>query len=83
MVKMAKLLVAASVLILAAAVAVVVTEMRGGDEFPWGIHLVTIPAVFLVGLIAGWVMRERQAAEERARAEIASEDRDQRPEARD
>jgi F0F1-type ATP synthase assembly protein I len=75
MAKMAKLLVIASVLILAAAVAVVVTEMRGGDEFPWGIHLVTIPAVFLVGLIAGWVMRERQAAEERAKAEIDTEQR--------
>jgi fluoride ion exporter CrcB/FEX len=70
MAKHPKMLVGASVLLLAAAVAVVVTEMRGGDEFPWGIHLVTIPAVFLVGLIVGWVMRERQAAEERAREEI-------------
>jgi hypothetical protein len=67
---MAKKLVVASVVILAAAVGVVVTEMRGNDEFPWGIHLITIPAVFLLGLIAGWVMRERQAAEERAREEI-------------
>lgn len=63
-----------SIVLLAAATAVVVTEMRGADEFPWGIHLVTIPAVFLLGLIAGWVMRERQAAEERARAEIEKGD---------
>jgi fluoride ion exporter CrcB/FEX len=63
-----------SIVLLAAATAVVVTEMRGADEFPWGIHLVTIPAVFLLGLIAGWVMRERQAADERARAEIEKGD---------
>jgi hypothetical protein len=70
MTKIAKLTLASGLLLLMAAIAVVVTEMRGGDEFPWGIHLVTIPAVFLVGLIVGWVMRERQAAEERAKAEI-------------
>lgn len=62
-----------SLILLGAAIAVVVTEMRGGDEFPWGIHLITIPAVFLVGLIAGWVMRDRQAAEDRARDEIEKE----------
>jgi F0F1-type ATP synthase assembly protein I len=72
---MAKKLVIASVLILVAAVAVVVTEMRGSDEFPWGIHVITVPAVFLVGLIVGWVMRERQAAEERAREEVNAEHR--------
>lgn len=63
-----------SVVLLVAATAVVVTEMRGADQFPWGIHLITIPAVFLLGLIAGWVMRERQAADERARAEIEKGD---------
>ena len=73
MVKTAKVLLIASVMTLAAAIAIVVTEMRGGDEFPWGIHLVTIPAVFLLGLIAGWVMRERQVAEDKARDEINSE----------
>lgn len=78
---MAKKLVIASVVLLVAAVAVVVTEMRGSDEFPWGIHLITIPAVFLVGIIFGWVMRERQAAEERAKQEIEAGGR--RPEARD
>ncbi|MCA8947276.1 MAG: cation acetate symporter, partial [Planctomycetes bacterium] len=68
--KQAIVLTVSSVVLLAASIAVVVLEMRGAEEFPWGIHLVTIPAVFLVGLIAGWVMRERQAAEEKARAEL-------------
>ncbi|MCB9895803.1 MAG: hypothetical protein H6839_15255 [Planctomycetes bacterium] len=63
-------LVALSIALLAGAIAVVVTEMRGADEFPWGIHIITIPAVFIVGLIVGWVLRERQLAEEKARAEI-------------
>lgn len=71
--KQAMILTVCSVVLLAAAIAVVVMEMRGAEEFPWGIHLVTIPAVFLVGLIAGWVMRERQAAEEKARAELEKE----------
>jgi fluoride ion exporter CrcB/FEX len=64
------LLVGLSLALIAGSIAVVVTEMRGDDDFPWGIHLITIPAVFIVGLIAGWVMRERQLADERARAEI-------------
>ncbi|MCA8937269.1 MAG: hypothetical protein KDB68_13805 [Planctomycetes bacterium] len=71
--KQAIILTVSSVVLLAASIAVVVLEMRGAEEFPWGIHLVTIPAVFLVGLIAGWVMRERQAAEEKARAELEKE----------
>ena len=41
------------------------------SDFNWGIHSITIPAVFLLGLIAGWLLRERKAAEERAREEIA------------
>jgi len=41
------------------------------SNFNWGIHSITIPAVFLLGLIAGWLLRERKAAEERAREEIA------------
>ncbi|MCA8911133.1 MAG: hypothetical protein KDB82_05490 [Planctomycetes bacterium] len=71
--KQPMVLTVVSLILLGAAIAVVVTEMRGGDEFPWGIHLITIPAVFLVGLIAGWVMRDRQAAEDRARDEIEKE----------
>ena len=68
--RMLLLLVGLSLALIAGSIAVVVTEMRGDDDFPWGIHLITIPAVFIVGLIAGWVMRERQLADERARAEI-------------
>lgn len=68
--RMLLLLVGLSLALIAGSIAVVVTEMRGDDSFPWGIHLITIPAVFIVGLIAGWVMRERQLADERARAEI-------------
>jgi fluoride ion exporter CrcB/FEX len=71
--KQALVLTVISVALLGAAVAVVVTEMRGADEFPWGIHMITIPAVFLLGLVVGWVMRERQAAEEKAREEIEKE----------
>lgn len=41
------------------------------SDFNWGIHSITIPAVFLLGLIAGWLLRERKAAEERAREEIS------------
>lgn len=67
------ILFVASLAILGVATAVVVLEMRDGEEFPWGTHLVTIPAVFLFGLVAGWVMRERQAAEEKARAEMDEE----------
>lgn len=67
------ILFVASLVILGAAIAVVVLEMRDGEQFPWGTHIVTIPAVFLFGLVAGWVMRERQAAEEKARAEIEKE----------
>lgn len=71
--KQAVVLTGVSVVLLVAATAVVVTEMRGADEFPWGIHLITIPGVFLLGLIVGWVMREKQAADERARAEVDSD----------
>lgn len=62
------------VLLLAAAIIVVVTELRARETFPWGIHLVTIPSVLLLGVIVGWTLREHQAGEERARAEIDRED---------
>jgi type III secretory pathway component EscS len=68
--KGAMAVLAAGVVLMAGAVSLAVTQMREDDVFPWGIHLITIPAVFLLGLVAGWVMRERQAADERARAEI-------------
>lgn len=40
--------------------------------FPWAIHAITIPATFLLGLVAGWVLHARKAAEDKARAEIES-----------
>jgi len=43
------------------------------SDFNWGIHSITIPGVFLLGLIAGWLLRERKAAEERAREEISKQ----------
>ena len=48
------------------------------SNFNWGIHSITIPAVFLVGLIAGWLLRERKAAEERAREEVAKQKSEQK-----
>lgn len=63
-------LVVTGAAMLVAAVLVVALGYSGGGEFPWGIHIITIPAVALVGLIIGWMMRDRQAAEDRARAEI-------------
>jgi fluoride ion exporter CrcB/FEX len=68
------ILFVASLAILGVAIAVVVLEMREGEQFPWGTHLVTIPAVFLFGLVAGWALSQRQAAEEKARQELASDD---------
>lgn len=59
------------VLVLASPLAAQARESSMWERFNWGIHSVTIPAVFLVGLIAGWWLRERKAAEERAREEIA------------
>lgn len=41
------------------------------ESFNWGIHSITIPAVFLLGLVAGWWLREKKLAEERAREEVA------------
>lgn len=63
-------LVVLCLLLLAGSIVVVVLGSPAG-EFPWGIHLVTIPGVLLVGVVVGWTMRDRQAAEERARAELS------------
>lgn len=68
--KASGILVALAAALLAGAIGVVVVGYSAGGDFPWGIHIITIPAVALVGLIIGWLMRDRQAAEERARAEI-------------
>ena len=43
------------------------------ESFNWGIHSITIPAVFLLGLVAGWWLREKKLAEERAREEVAKQ----------
>lgn len=32
-------------------------EVEGG--WPWEIHIITIPLVFLFGLAVGWMLRER------------------------
>ncbi|MCC6573276.1 MAG: hypothetical protein IT462_05735 [Planctomycetes bacterium] len=45
-----------------------VAEERG---FPWTIHAITIPATLLVGVVIGWFLRERKAAEDKAREEIS------------
>ncbi len=69
---MARVLVLFSVAVLVAAIVVAWVGLDDGRGFPWGTHLVTVPAVMLLGVIVGWWMRERQLAEERARDEIAS-----------
>jgi hypothetical protein len=43
------------------------------EGFPWTIHAITVPATFLAGLVAGWYLRERKAAEERARRELTEQ----------
>jgi hypothetical protein len=68
--KASGILVAVAAALLAGAIGVVALGYSVGGDFPWGTHIITIPAVALVGLIAGWMMRDRQAAEERARADI-------------
>lgn len=57
--------------LLATPLAAQARESSMWERFNWGIHSVTIPAVFLLGLIAGWWLRERKVSEERAREEIA------------
>lgn len=64
------ILALAGVVLLAASIAVAALAPAAAGEFPWGIHMVTIPGVALLGLVAGWFLRDKQAAEERARAEI-------------
>lgn len=64
------ILAAAGVVLLSASIAVAALAPAAAGAFPWGIHMVTIPGVALLGLVAGWFMRDKQAAEERARAEI-------------
>ncbi|MBX3474069.1 MAG: hypothetical protein KF754_06765 [Planctomycetes bacterium] len=63
-------LVTAGLALVIVSVLVVVFAPGTTGEFPWGIHLVTIPGVCLLGVVIGWFMRDKQAAEDRARAEI-------------
>lgn len=64
------LLFVAALVLLAVAIAVSVFVTPQPGEFPWGIHIVTIPGVCLAGIVIGWLMRDRQAAEESAREQI-------------
>jgi fluoride ion exporter CrcB/FEX len=61
---------------LIASIVVVAVGIDQGRSFPWGTHMVTVTAVLLLGVIAGWWMRERQVAEDRAREEINANRKD-------
>lgn len=63
-------------LLLVAAVVVVAVVKVPERGFPWGIHLVTVPAVLLLGVIIGWFMRDRQFAEEQAQQAVDADTRD-------
>lgn len=69
---MGKALLGLSAVTLIASIVVVAIGIDQGRAFPWGTHMVTVTAVLLLGVIAGWWLRERQAAEDRAREEIDS-----------
>jgi hypothetical protein len=64
------MLVVISSVMLLGSIGLAVTDLRSEDDFPWGIHLVTVPAVLLLGIIVGWGLRDRQLAEESARREL-------------
>ena len=66
--------IAMALLLVAIGVSVFVRPQPG--EFPWGIHIVTIPGVCLAGVVIGWLMRDRQAAEDQARDQIKAEKKD-------
>lgn len=70
---MGRFVLALACILLAAAILVAWFGLDDGRGFPWGTHLVTVPAVLLLGVVIGWWMRERQAAEDRAREEIDRE----------
>jgi fluoride ion exporter CrcB/FEX len=61
---------------LIASIVVVAVRIDQGRSFPWGTHMVTVTAVLLLGVIAGWWLRERQVAEDRAREEINANRKD-------
>lgn len=67
-------LVSISLILMIIAIVTAVISSGVKDSFDWGTHIVTIPCVLLLGIVIGWVMRDRQAAEERAKAAIGSDD---------
>jgi uncharacterized membrane protein YdjX (TVP38/TMEM64 family) len=67
--QMKKFVLAASVLTLLASIVVAFLGLDDGHTFPWGTHLVTVSAVLLLGVVAGWWLRDRQLAEDQAREE--------------
>jgi fluoride ion exporter CrcB/FEX len=71
--KMPFVILGAGLLLLVAAIVVQAIGLDAAQQFPWGIHLVTVPAVALIGVAVGWAVRDKQAADERARAEIEDE----------
>ncbi len=72
-----KVLMGLSAATLVASIVVVAVGIDQHRSFPWGTHMVTVTAVLLLGVIAGWWLRERQAAEDRAREEIDANRKDQ------
>jgi hypothetical protein len=71
-------LVVVSCVLLLGSIGLAVADLRAEDAFPWGIHLVTVPAVLLLGVIMGWGLRDRQLAEEAARRQLDEESQDSR-----
>ncbi len=45
-----------------------------GWNFNWGIHIISIPLTVALGVMIGWAMRDRKAAEDEARRELAQRD---------
>lgn len=73
--KMPYVILGAGVLLLLSAIVVQALGLDAASQFPWGIHLVTVPAVALIGVAVGWAVRDKQAADEKARADIESDER--------
>lgn len=71
--KLPFVILGSGLLLLLAAIVVQAIGLDAAQQFPWGIHLVTVPAVALIGVAVGWAVRDKQAADERARAEIEQE----------
>ncbi|MCF6228843.1 MAG: hypothetical protein L3J82_09335 [Planctomycetes bacterium] len=68
------ILVVVSLLLLVVSIVVAVISSGVKDAFDWGTHIVTIPCVLLLGVVVGWMMRDKQAAEERAKTSVDEDD---------